>query len=128
MRNIFPACCASASETFARKRVASSQRVILFFMFLFSPRASRLCLFSFDYFIRSIQQRLRNRETDLLRRLEIDHQLEFRGLLDRQIGGLGSLENFVHVICGASVAVCKVPAVGHEAAGLYSFSAAVHRR
>src|SRR5262247_2776828 len=85
MRKIFPACCASASETFARKRVASSQRVILFFMFLFSPRASRLCLFSFDHFIRSIQQRLRNRETDLLRRLEIDHQLEFRGLLDRQI-------------------------------------------
>jgi hypothetical protein len=32
-------CCASAGETFARKRVASSQRVILFFMFFFSPRA-----------------------------------------------------------------------------------------
>ena len=42
MRKIFPVCCASASETFARKRVASSQRVILFFMFFFSPRASRL--------------------------------------------------------------------------------------
>jgi hypothetical protein len=38
----FPVCCASASETFARKRVASSQRVNLFFMFFFSARASCL--------------------------------------------------------------------------------------
>ena len=35
MWKIFPVCCASASEIFARKRVASSQRVILFFMLLF---------------------------------------------------------------------------------------------
>ena len=42
MRGTFPVCCASASETFARKRFASSQRVILFFMFFFLPRASRL--------------------------------------------------------------------------------------
>jgi hypothetical protein len=45
-----------------------------------------------DHFIRSIQQRLRNGETDLLRRFQIDHQFELRGLLDRQIGGLGSLQ------------------------------------
>src|SRR4029434_6905339 len=45
---------------------------------------------SLDHFIRSIQQRLRNGEIDLLGSLDIDHQLELRRLLDRQIGWLGS--------------------------------------
>jgi hypothetical protein len=30
--------------------------------------------------------------------LEIDHQLEFRGLLNRKIAGLRALENLVHVL------------------------------
>ena len=56
-------------------------------------------------FIRPPQHILRNRETDLLRCLEINHQLEFRRLFHRQIGGLGALEDFVHVDGGAPVAV-----------------------
>src|SRR4030095_7882383 len=36
-----------------------------------------------------------NGETDLLRRLEIDHELELRCLLHRQIGRLGSLQDSV---------------------------------
>src|SRR5262249_40665485 len=55
----------------------------------FSPRASRL--FASFHFIRPIHHRLRNRQTDLLRGLEIDHQLDLRRLLDRQVSRLGSL-------------------------------------
>ena len=45
--------------------------------------APRRFLRSFDHFIRSIQQGLRNCHTDLLGGFEIDHQLELRGLLHR---------------------------------------------
>src|SRR5215813_11426752 len=45
----------------------------------------------------------RNRETDLLGCLEIDHQLKFRGLLDRQVSGLGTFEDFVNVGGGTPV-------------------------
>jgi hypothetical protein len=48
---------------------------------------------SLDYFIRSIQHRLRDRHADLLRRLQIDHQLKPCRLFHRQIGRLGSLQD-----------------------------------
>ena len=70
----------------------------------------------------------RNRQTDLLRGFEIDHQLELRRLLHRQIGRLGSLQDSVHEICDAPVTVREVRPVGHEPTGIYSFSVAVHRR
>ena len=85
-------------------------------------------LVSLDHLIRPIQHRLWNRQTDLLGRLEIDHQLEFRRLLDRKIGRLGSLQDFVHVIGDAPVAVREVRPVGHESTGIYIFCVAAHRR
>ena len=45
----------------------------------------------------SCQHVRRNRQADLLRRLEIYHQLELRRLLDRQISGLDAPENLVDV-------------------------------
>ena len=53
---------------------------------------------SSDDSVRPPQHLLRNRQADLLRRLEIDHQLELRRLLHRQVGRLGALQDFVHVI------------------------------
>jgi hypothetical protein len=85
-------------------------------------------LSSFDHSVRSRQHIRRDRQADLLGSLEIDHQLEFRGLLYRQIGRLGAFENFVHVDSYAPVAVCEVRPLGHEPTGLYIPSAAVHRR
>ena len=41
--------------------------------------------------VRAQQQRLRDREAERLGGLEIDEQLELRGLLDRKIRGLGAL-------------------------------------
>ena len=61
-------------------------------------------------------------------KLDIDEELELRRLLHREIGGLGALQDFVHVRRDAPVAVREVRAVVHEPAGIYSFSDAMHRR
>jgi len=45
----------------------------------------------FNDLVRPKQHRLRGREADLLRGLEIDHELKLRRLLDWQLGGLPSL-------------------------------------
>jgi len=50
---------------------------------------------SFDHPIRPRQHVGRNREADLLRCFQIDHQLEFRRLFDRKVGRLCSFKNFV---------------------------------
>jgi hypothetical protein len=51
----------------------------LFFIAFLTPFASRL----FDHLIRTRQHVRRNRQADLLRRLEINHQLELSRLFDR---------------------------------------------
>jgi hypothetical protein len=83
---------------------------------------------SLDQPIRSGEHLRRNLNADLLCRLEIDHQLELRRLLDGQIGRLGSLQYSVYVICDAPVAVRDVRPGGHEPTGIYIFSVVVHRR
>jgi len=66
--------------------------------------APRRFLRLLDDLVRPVQHGLWNRETDLLRRFKINYQLEFRRLLHGQIGGLGSLQDSIHVICDAPVA------------------------
>ncbi len=51
----------------------------------------------FNHLIRPLQERLRDRQADRLRGLEVDHQLELGGLLNREIGGLSALENFNYI-------------------------------
>ena len=46
----------------------------------------------------------------------IDDQLKIGRLLDREVRGFCSLENFVHVSCGASTQVGDIHAISHEAA------------
>ena len=58
---------------------------------------SAQCLLSFYDFIRSRQHIRRNRQADLLRRFQIDHQLKLGRLLDEQVSRLGAFEDFVHV-------------------------------
>src|SRR5262245_35738752 len=81
-----------------------------------------------DHLIRPEQHRLRNRQIECFRRLQIDDKLELRWLLDWEICRPRALQDFVHVDSYAPVAVREVPAVGHEPAGLYSCSADVCRR
>jgi hypothetical protein len=48
---------------------------------------------SFDHFVGGNLQRERNSQAERLRGLEVDHQLEPRGLYHRQICGLRAVEN-----------------------------------
>jgi hypothetical protein len=47
--------------------------------------------------------------------LQVDHQLEPRGLLDGEIGGFGAFENAIDVDRGAADLLAKVRSAGHEA-------------
>src|SRR5215467_13755943 len=55
------------------------------------PYALTFAVLSFDHLVRPVQHRLRNCEADLLRRLKINHQLELRWLLHRNISRLPAL-------------------------------------
>jgi hypothetical protein len=50
-------------------------------------------IFSLDHLIRPREHVSRNRNADLFCGLQIDHQFKLGRLLDRQIRGLGTLEN-----------------------------------
>jgi len=50
---------------------------------------------SLDQLGRPREHLRRNRQADLLGRFQIDHELKLGRLLDRQIGGLGSLQDSV---------------------------------
>ena len=47
-----------------------------------------------DHLVGAGEERWRHGEAERLGGLEVDHQLEFGRLLDRQIGGLGAVEDF----------------------------------
>ncbi len=52
---------------------------------------------------RAHQQRRRNRQPQRLRDFEVDHQLQLRGLLHGEVGGLGALEDLVHMDRGTAI-------------------------
>ena len=54
-------------------------------------RTERLALF--DHLVGAAEQRNGKRQTERLRGLEVDDQLDFCRLLDRKVGGLLSFEN-----------------------------------
>src|ERR1700751_853290 len=62
------------------------------------------------------QQGRRNFEAEGSGGLEIDAELEFRGLLDRQISGLRALQNFVHVGGSVSPGLTSPGPVRHQSA------------
>src|SRR5262245_54013563 len=133
MRGTFPGCCASAGKQSAKSKALRVKTATFFFICFSFPSSTRHSSldthpFSLDQLGRPGEHLRRNRQTDLLRRLEIYHQLELRWLLNGQIGGLSSLQDSVHVICDAPVGLSGVRPVGHEPTGLYIFSGGVHRR
>src|SRR5262249_37231908 len=71
-----------------------------------------------DDVIRPQQQRLRNSQPDGLGGLEVDHQLKLRWLFDGKVGGLGALEDLVHLNSSATVEAQGLGAVAHQAAGI----------
>jgi hypothetical protein len=83
---------------------------------------------SLNHFVRSGQHAWRNRQSNLLRRLQIDHKLKFRWLLDRQICRLRAFQDFVDHRCGAPVGLGLVGAVGHQTAALDKITTTRYRR
>jgi hypothetical protein len=72
--------------------------------------------FLFDQAVCAQHQPGWNLVTDRLRGPEIDDQLELGWLLDRDIRGLASVQDLVHLARGAAVEIAKVRAIGHETA------------
>ena len=89
----------SASTTARRTAIRSSFRPSVLFTANppgFASSFDRLHAL-LDHLVGPQQHRLRNRQPEGLRRLEVDDQLELGGLLDGEIGRLGALEDLVHV-------------------------------
>ena len=59
----------------------------------------------------------RDGEAERLGGLEIDDQFDFRGLLDRQVGGLLAFENAPGVDTDLTVRIRKTASIAHQAAG-----------
>src|SRR5262249_40039600 len=81
-----------------------------------------------NYSIRPRQHVGWNRQADLLGGFEVDDQLKLRWLLDREIGGLGTFRDFVHISGGAAVQVGHAHAVGHKPPSFHKFRHVVYRR
>src|SRR6516225_2593550 len=70
----------------------------------------------------------RDREAERVGGLAVDHEMEPRGLLDRQLGGPRALENLVHIGGGAVKEIGKVLAIAHQPAGENILAQCEHRR
>src|SRR5262245_39751996 len=111
MRKTFPVCWASAKEAVDNRAAANRQIIIFVFIVSASPLSNHL--------IRSCQDVRWDSQPDLFRRLQVDDELEFFRLLDREIGGLRAFEDFVHVSRGTAVEIGHIHAVEHETASLH---------
>src|SRR5437879_3449693 len=69
----------------------------------------------FDHFVGGSEQPCRNSQSERSHSLEIDNKFELRRLLDRQVSGLGALEDFIDIDGKISENAVKVRTVGHEA-------------
>src|SRR5262249_58279370 len=72
----------------------------------------------FDHFVGELLQLQRHFQAERLGSLEVDDELEFARLHDRQSGGLLTLEDAADIDGGLAVRVGQARGVGHEAAGV----------
>jgi len=77
--------------------------------------------------IRPEQQRRLDGEAERLGGLEVDHQLELRGLLDREVSRLCALEDLIHVTGSLPHHVGEVCPKAHQAACFRPFSGRKNR-
>src|SRR5882672_9585002 len=79
-----------------------------------------------DHLVRSKQNRLRYCQAQRFGGLEVDDQLELRGLFDREFTRFGALEDLVHIDGRAPEHDGEVCRIGHEATGLHMLPEPVH--
>jgi hypothetical protein len=63
----------------------------------------------FDHLVGAAYEGQWNGETERLRGLEIDDQLDFGGLLHRQVGGLLTLENAAGIYASLTIHIQRAP-------------------
>jgi len=83
---------------------------------------------SFDHLVGQIEHARRNGQAERLGGLEIDDQLECRRLLDRQIGGLGALEDLSDINADLAKGAGKTGSIADQAAGSGELPHLIHRR
>src|SRR5262249_3842491 len=83
---------------------------------------------SLDHFVGAAEQRQRNGEAERLRGLEVDDQLDFRGLLHRQVARVVAGQDPFDVDAGRTVRIREAAAVAHQAAGRGELAILVDRR
>src|SRR5262245_56160362 len=81
----------------------------------------------FDHLVSAQEERLGNGQPDCLCRPEVDHKVEFHGLLNGQLRRFGTFEYFVHVYCRAAIKVRETRAIRHQPASFDKFSRRVNR-
>src|ERR1700730_12260302 len=69
-----------------------------------------------DHLVGAQQCRGRHVEAECLGGLKIEHELEFRCPFDRNIGGIGALENLVHEESRVAIGCNKIYSVAHHTA------------
>src|SRR5262245_50789349 len=88
--------------------------------------AAQLTASLFDQVVGAAEQLHRDSETEGPGGLEVNDQLEFRRLLNRQVGRLSALENFSGVGPDQTVVIRFIAAVAHQAAGIDEPAKLVH--
>src|SRR5258707_13280160 len=69
----------------------------------------------FDHLVGAAEDRLRNHEAERLRGFQVNEQLDFGGLLNRQVGRVLSLEDSAGVDAGQMICVVNAPTLTHQA-------------
>src|SRR5215831_18301179 len=70
----------------------------------------------------------RNRQADLLRRLQIDDELKLCRLLDRQVGRLGAFQYFIYISSGPAVQIEQAHDVTQKSTVFHNFTPVIYRR
>jgi hypothetical protein len=92
------------------------------------PTVEFSCVCLFDYLIRLEEELRGEREPEDLGGLEIDDQLELRGLLHGQVGWRGALQDFIHVVGGAPPHGRLARPIGEQAPSFRVLSDGPHHR
>src|SRR6185295_20284401 len=82
----------------------------------------------FDHFIRDGNEPRWNGEAERLGGLEIDDELEFGRLQDRQIGRLRAFQDLPNIVAGLPIRVRDIRAVADQTASNGEFAELINRR